>query len=88
MLGLQLLHWVIIVITILLPGTIVEEYIHHQTVGYTRNTYLYSETFKITCYLSLSYRYDTRGQSHLEARHWSDDDVLGGRAFFRGDQGR
>lgn len=30
--------------------------------------------------------YDTRGQSHLEARHWSDEEVLGGRAFFRGDQ--
>ena len=36
----------------------------------------------------LTHRYDTRGQSHLEARHWSDEDVLGGRAFFRGDQGR
>ena len=31
-------------------------------------------------------RYDTRGQSHAEARHWSDENVLGGRAFFRGDQ--
>ena len=31
-------------------------------------------------------RYDTRGQSHTEARHWSDENVLGGRAFFRGDQ--
>ena len=30
-------------------------------------------------------RYDTRGQSHAEARHWSDENVLGGRAFFRGD---
>ena len=29
--------------------------------------------------------YDTRGQSHAEARHWSDENVLGGRAFFRGD---
>jgi len=31
------------------------------------------------------FRYDTRGQSHAEARHWSDENVLGGRAFFRGD---
>ena len=31
-------------------------------------------------------RYDTRGQSHAEARHWSNEEVLGGRAFFRGDQ--
>ena len=30
--------------------------------------------------------YDTRGQSHLDARHWSDENILGGRAFFRGDQ--
>ena len=33
------------------------------------------------------YRYDTRGEdkSFDEARHWSDDKVLTGRAFFRGD---
>ena len=30
-------------------------------------------------------RYDTRGQSHAEARHWSEEKILGGRAFFRGD---
>ena len=32
-------------------------------------------------------RYDTRGgnKSYDEARHWSDDKVLTGRAFFRGD---
>ena len=32
-------------------------------------------------------RYDTRGEdkSFDEARHWSDDKVLTGRAFFRGD---
>ena len=29
--------------------------------------------------------YDTRGQSHAEARHWSEEKILGGRAFFRGD---
>ncbi len=41
----------------------------------------------MTITFNLSYsRYDTRGQSHLEARHWSDEEVLGGRAFFRGDQ--
>ena len=34
----------------------------------------------------MKYSYDTRGQSHLDARHWSDEHVLGGRAFFRGDQ--
>ena len=34
-----------------------------------------------------NYRYDTRGEdkSYEEARHWSDDKVLTGRAFFRGD---
>ena len=42
----------------------------------------------ITRNSTLYCRYDTRGQSHLEARHWSDEDVLGGRAFFRGDQER
>jgi len=31
------------------------------------------------------YTYDTRGKSYLEARHWSDDAILGGRAFFRGE---
>lgn len=31
------------------------------------------------------YTYDTRGKSYLSARHWSDDGVLEGRAFFRGD---
>lgn len=31
------------------------------------------------------YTYDTRGKSYLSARHWSDDDILEGRAFFRGD---
>ena len=30
-------------------------------------------------------RYDTRGKSFEEARHWSDDQALQGRAFFRGD---
>ena len=32
-------------------------------------------------------RYDTRGEdkNYDEARHWSDDKVLTGRAFFRGD---
>ena len=35
---------------------------------------------------NINCRYDTRGQSHAEARHWSDENVLGGRAFFRGDQ--
>ena len=34
----------------------------------------------------MSRSYDTRGQSHLDARHWSDENILGGRAFFRGDQ--
>ena len=29
--------------------------------------------------------YDARGQSHAEARHWSEEKILGGRAFFRGD---
>ena len=31
------------------------------------------------------YTYDTRGEdkSHKEARHWSDDKVLTGRAFFK-----
>ena len=37
-------------------------------------------------YNSNPFRYDTRGQSHVEARHWSEENVLGGRAFFRGDQ--
>ena len=34
-----------------------------------------------------NFRYDTRGEdkSYKEARHWSDDKVLTGRAFFRGD---
>ena len=34
-----------------------------------------------------NYRYDPRGEdkSYEEARHWSDDKVLTGRAFFRGD---
>lgn len=32
------------------------------------------------------YTYDTRGQSHVEARHWSDEKILGSRAFFRGDE--
>eukprot|EP00095_Tigriopus_kingsejongensis_P001267 maker-scaffold149_size310270-snap-gene-0.11 protein:Tk01267 transcript:maker-scaffold149_size310270-snap-gene-0.11-mRNA-1 annotation:"PREDICTED: uncharacterized protein LOC663132" len=32
------------------------------------------------------YTYDTRGQSHAEARHWSDEKILGTRAFFRGDE--
>ena len=36
-------------------------------------------------YSCLFFSYDTRGKSHEEARHWSDDKVLGGRAFFRGD---
>ena len=36
--------------------------------------------------MKLICRYDTRGQSHAEARHWSNEEVLGGRAFFRGDQ--
>ena len=31
------------------------------------------------------FSYDTRGQSHAEARHWSEEKILGGRAFFRGD---
>lgn len=33
------------------------------------------------------FRYDTRGEekNYDEARHWSDDKVLTGRAFFRGD---
>ena len=31
------------------------------------------------------FRYDTRGKSFEEARHWSDDQALQGRAFFRGD---
>lgn len=33
------------------------------------------------------YTYDTRGdkRAYDEARHWSDDKVLSGRAFFRGD---
>jgi len=31
------------------------------------------------------YTYDTRGKSYLDARHWSDDNILEGRAFFRGD---
>ena len=31
-------------------------------------------------------RYDVRGKAHAEARHWSDDSTLAGRAFFRGDQ--
>nr|XP_040567358.1 hemicentin-1-like [Lepeophtheirus salmonis] len=31
------------------------------------------------------YTYDTRGKSYEEASHWSDDKVLMGRAFFRGD---
>ena len=30
-------------------------------------------------------RYDTRSAGYDEARHWSDDDTLKGRAFFRGD---
>ncbi len=30
-------------------------------------------------------RYDTRGKTSEDARHWSDDGTLGGRAFFRGD---
>ena len=30
-------------------------------------------------------RYDTRNAAHDEARHWSDDSTLAGRAFFRGD---
>lgn len=34
----------------------------------------------------MSFRYDTRGKTYEEARHWSNDTVLGGRAFFRGDQ--
>ena len=29
--------------------------------------------------------YDTRGQSHAEARHWSEEKILGGRAFFHED---
>ena len=37
-------------------------------------------------HLNILSRYDTRGQSHTEARHWSDENILGGRAFFRGDQ--
>ena len=32
------------------------------------------------------HRYDVRGKSHKDARHWSDDRTLAGRAFFRGDQ--
>ena len=32
-----------------------------------------------------TFSYDTRGQSHAEARHWSEEKILGGRAFFRGD---
>ena len=36
-------------------------------------------------FFSIFFRYDTRGNSHDEARHWSDDKTLGGRAFFRGD---
>ncbi len=33
------------------------------------------------------YTYDVRGKAQFEeARHWSDDATLGGRAFFRGDQ--
>ena len=39
---------------------------------------------KLFCSI-IVYSYDTRGKSHEEARHWSDDKVLGGRAFFRGD---
>ena len=37
--------------------------------------------------MSSECRYDTRGEekSYEEARHWSDDKVLTGRAFFRGD---
>ena len=37
--------------------------------------------------MSFECRYDTRGEekSYEEARHWSDDKVLTGRAFFRGD---
>ena len=31
------------------------------------------------------FSYETRGQSHAEARHWSEEKILGGRAFFRGD---
>ena len=31
-------------------------------------------------------RYDVRGKAHTDARHWSDDKTLAGRAFFRGDQ--
>ena len=37
---------------------------------------------RITKYI---FSYDTRGQSHAEARHWSEEKILGGRAFFRGD---
>jgi len=32
------------------------------------------------------YTYDTRGKSHTEARHWSDDKVVSDRAFFKGDR--
>ena len=44
------------------------------------------DTFKLKFFKNLC-RYDTRGEdkSFDEARHWSDDKVLTGRAFFRGD---
>ena len=35
--------------------------------------------------MCLSFRYDTRSKTYEDARHWSDDETLGGRAFFRGD---
>lgn len=41
--------------------------------------------FKNESFLPI-YTYDTREKTFEEARHWSDDAVLGGRAFFRADR--
>lgn len=51
---------------------------------FTRKTITFVSLF-ITFDCVTFCRYDTRGQSHAEARHWSEEKILGGRAFFRGD---
>ena len=46
---------------------------------------LLSEYILYSLFFLIRNSYDTRGQSHAEARHWSEEKILGGRAFFRGD---